>query len=446
MGGRRYRFLAPVLALFTILTPQAGLALESPTPSPGQGASAQAPSTPVDALGALNESLKSENERLNTLNEVLHAEIEALKQENALLRSQLEAAQKQIQELQVKAAASESKTVQELAERLSSQVFRVDIFDYGGRLIGSGSAVAVTTTDVVTNYHVVADAWKAELVTEGGTRHPVLGMTAFNQSQDLALLRVSGPLEPVTRRTTPVKTGEEVVAIGSPVGLINTVSTGIVSAVRNVNGMEVIQVSAPISSGSSGGGLFDRQGNLMGITFAAVDGAQNLNFAIPVRYVEHLMAQVGSPQDLPGVRRVTPENLVAVLQQSHPVLNLNGHEIAFQYDLVLDGSAGDGPVYAAIIMDSEQYYQFLSGMVIGDAEANLTTVENFVMEVAQVVDQAYPNQKVMVVLVHFGEYPTYPSVFDAGEIEYNPHTGTWWVFRPELIMYKLLGEWCSQWF
>lgn len=446
MGGWRYRFLAPMLALCTILTPQAGLALDSPAPSPGHGSSAQGRST-TDVLDALNQSLKSENETLKTLNEILRAENEALKQENALLRSQLEAAQKQIQELQVRPAAAESKTVQELAERLSSQVFRVDIFDYGGRLIGNGSAVAVTATDVVTNYHVVQDAWKAELVTQSGARFPVLGMTAFNQSQDLALLRVSGPLEPVTRRTTPVKTGEEVVAIGSPIGLINTVSTGIVSAVRNMNGMEVIQVSAPISPGSSGGGLFDRQGNLIGVTSAVVEGGQNLNFAIPVRYVEQLMAQVGAPQDLPGVHSVTPENLPAVLQQSYSVLELNGYQIGFQYETVLEPHAGAGDtfVYTAMIMDRDEYFRFASAMLTGHIDANVAAVEDFVLEVAQVVDLAYPNQDVMVVLVHFGEYRIYPEIFDYTEIEYDPTTESWWVFHPELMVWEWDGEWFMEW-
>ena len=174
------------------------------------------------------------------------------------------------------------------------------MFDYGGRLISTGSAVAVTEDEVVTNYHVVNEAWSAELVTESGGRIPVVGMTAFNEAWDLAVLQVSGRLEPVTIRTSPARIGEDVVAIGSPIGLTNTVSTGIVSARRSMDGFDVIQVSAPISQGSSGGGLFDRQGQLIGITFAYLKDGQNLNFAIPMQYVRQVLAQAGPPGICPA--------------------------------------------------------------------------------------------------------------------------------------------------
>ena len=85
-----------------------------------------------------------------------------------------------------------------------------------------------------------------------------------------------------------VQKGEKVVAIGSPLGLMNVVSTGIFSAYNNVDGITDIQFTASISSGSSGGALFNNKGEIIGITYASYEAGQNLNLAVPVEFVEAL--------------------------------------------------------------------------------------------------------------------------------------------------------------
>lgn len=441
MRIRSVRILLPLLLTASLLVLPAGALAAG---SAAGETPAAAPAT-TDVLRELNEALKSENESLQMLNQILRAENEALKQENSLLRSELEKAQKRLMELEAKLGPAT--TVEALAAQLKPRVFRVDVYDYGGRLISTGSAVAVSPTDVVTNFHVVEKAWSAELVTEAGTRHTVLGLTAFDEARDLALLRVSGPLEPVTLRSTPARTGEEVVAIGSPVGLTNTVSTGIVSAVRTMDGMEVIQVTAPISHGSSGGGLFDREGNLIGITFAMLVEGQNLNFAIPVRYVQDLIAAAGPPGALPGVSRVTPENLIAVLRETLPALDLNGFQVAPEYYLVpLPRPApGQAPGVLAVVLDNAAWYNFLSGMLTGDLRANMKTVEDFMIKAGELTDQAYGELDVMLILVHIGEYRFYPSGFDYDEVEFDWETGMWQVFHPELILIEADGRWYWEW-
>jgi len=83
-----------------------------------------------------------------------------------------------------------------------------------------------------------------------------------------------------SRPYSHLSVGEPVYTIGSPSGLENTLGEGIVSGLRNKKGMKYIQTSAPISPGSSGGGLFDIYGNLVGITTFLLEDAQNLNFAL----------------------------------------------------------------------------------------------------------------------------------------------------------------------
>ncbi len=441
MRRRYHRWLLPVLAISLLLIPPGGgVALAA---SGQRAAAADAGSSMAEVLIDLNESLKSENETLRTLNAVLKAENEALKQENEVLRSQLEAAARRIQELEAAAGPS---TVEGLFAQLRTRVFRVDVFDYGGRLIGTGSAVAVTENSAITNYHVVEKAWSAELVTESGERIPVAGLTAFSEAWDLAVLQVRGRLQPVTIRTSPARVGEDVVAIGSPVGLINTVSTGIVSARRTMDGLDVIQVSAPISQGSSGGGLFDRQGLLVGVTFAYLKDGQNLNFAIPAEYGRQMLAQAGPLRDLPGVSRLTPENLVPVLYETHPALRLGEAEILLDYLLVPDSSAGYGqaPDVLWMVMDDEAYFDFLTAMLLSDdVAASEAAVQAFVQEVAFLFGKAYPGLDGTVFLAYIGEYSYRPWGYDY--VRYNPNTGTWLVIRPVLVYWREQGVWEPMW-
>ena len=82
------------------------------------------------------------------------------------------------------------------------------------------------------------------------------------------------------RKFADLAVGETVYTVGTPVGLQQTLGVGIISGLRRYKGLMLIQTTAPISSGSSGGGLFDSNGNLIGITTFLLKDAQNLNFAI----------------------------------------------------------------------------------------------------------------------------------------------------------------------
>ncbi len=177
-------------------------------------------------------------------------------------------------------------TPQELFRHVSPSVFAVDILDLHDTLVGRGSAVAVASNRVVTNRHVL-DAGFVYKVRQGGEswRASVIWVDA---DHDLAVLKADGLNAPsVPLRLLPAITvGERVYAIGTPEGLEQSLSEGIVSGLRDYEDGTVIQTSAPISPGSSGGGLFDIQGRLVGITtFGLVEG-QNLNFALPSQWVQ----------------------------------------------------------------------------------------------------------------------------------------------------------------
>jgi S1-C subfamily serine protease len=143
-----------------------------------------------------------------------------------------------------------------------------------------GSAVAISDRELVTNCHVLDSNVRAIVERDG--RKQNASLTSANPKADRCILTSESPL-PKWVRVRPyaeVKVGERAFSIGAPQGLEQTIAEGIVSAKRVIDGERLLQTSAPISRGSSGGGLFDAQGQLMGVTTWMRKDAQNLNFAI----------------------------------------------------------------------------------------------------------------------------------------------------------------------
>jgi Flp pilus assembly protein TadD len=173
----------------------------------------------------------------------------------------------------------------ELFKRLSPSVFVVETLDAKGTAIALGSAVSVAKDEVVTNRHVVEDG-KAWRVRQGDSIWTAR-IAFLDSGHDLCGLQVSGlSATPVTTRAvSTLSVGERVYAIGAPEGLELSLSEGLVSGLRKFEGVSFIQTTAPISHGSSGGGLFDAHGKLIGITTSTVKDGQNLNFAIPAELV-----------------------------------------------------------------------------------------------------------------------------------------------------------------
>ncbi|MCE2722140.1 MAG: serine protease [Betaproteobacteria bacterium] len=150
---------------------------------------------------------------------------------------------------------------------------------------GSGVVIRSVAGEsvVVTNAHVVPSGSIAFVVYPDGKMNSGFVLPRFPRV-DLAFIQVSATLKPASIRTTPVEIGSDVFAIGQPMGLTASISNGIVSAIRRgPGGVSLVQFTAPISPGSSGGGLFDANGSLVGITTSFVEGGQNLNFAVDGR-------------------------------------------------------------------------------------------------------------------------------------------------------------------
>ncbi|MBD2844275.1 trypsin-like peptidase domain-containing protein [Paenibacillus sp. IB182496] len=147
-----------------------------------------------------------------------------------------------------------------------------------------GSGVVIDEDLILTNYHVMADAASGTVYLWDGTAIEIAGITAYNEATDIAFVRTAEPLElePVTVGTTyELYKGDSIVAIGSPLGLQNTVSQGLISNFYYDEEIEYLQFNAPIDHGSSGGALFDENGFLVGITTSKIEGTSAaINFAV----------------------------------------------------------------------------------------------------------------------------------------------------------------------
>jgi serine protease Do len=159
---------------------------------------------------------------------------------------------------------------------------------------GLGSGFAVDKSGrVATNLHVLGGGSALTVVSADGRELSDVDVLAVDVGHDLAVLRVRGQtLAPLRLADSDrVQPGDHVVAIGHPLGLANTVSDGLVSAVRKIAAeLTVLQISAPISPGSSGGPLLDDHGDVIGVSTMVATEGQNLNFAIPSNALRPLLA------------------------------------------------------------------------------------------------------------------------------------------------------------
>jgi len=173
-----------------------------------------------------------------------------------------------------------------LIKRIKPSTVIIFTYNDNGEHLKQGSGFFISQNgDVITNYHVLQGASSAEIKTADEKTYPITYVLAGDAQSDLIRLSVNIPsssVHPLTLSKAIPEIGESIIVYGSPLGLESTVSDGIVSAIRDIPGYGmIIQITAPISPGSSGSPVLNLQGELIGIaSFQMVEG-QNLNFAIP---------------------------------------------------------------------------------------------------------------------------------------------------------------------
>ncbi len=172
---------------------------------------------------------------------------------------------------------------------LASSVVLILIHDAKGKVIGSGSGIMVGRDGyILTNSHVASGGRSYSVRIEEDERvYQTDEMIKYNSVLDLAILRIHRELTPIPiyQGREKLVRGQKVVAIGSPLGLFNSVSDGIISGFRVIDDVDMIQFTAPISHGSSGGAVLNMYGEVIGISTAGIDSGQNINLAVGYEYI-----------------------------------------------------------------------------------------------------------------------------------------------------------------
>lgn len=234
----------------------------------------------VRRTDALEQRLAKATAAVAAGDEALRAERSAL----ADVTTRVNGVGSRVGSLEAAALDAKNHTVAKTADMVKRSVVTVE----SGDGLGSGFAVASAGgyTSIVTNFHVIADRWtngRRDVNVRFGDGTWPGTIVRVNEVHDLALIRTSATFATLNVRRSRPAVGDAVLAVGSPLGLEGSVSTGIVSAIRREAGNDLIQTTAAINPGNSGGPLVDRDGAVIGINEMKLVGAgvEGLAFAIP---------------------------------------------------------------------------------------------------------------------------------------------------------------------
>ncbi len=194
------------------------------------------------------------------------------------------------------------RSLAEVTEQVKPAVVNIQLLDAADEIVSQGTGFFVVRDDLVaTNHHVIDGAQKVRVTLADGRVFDAPGVVAEQEDRDLALLKLAqktGAPQLALGSTKGLQQGTDVLVIGNPTGLSGTLSSGVVSALRE-RGLEgetgvfagrLVQITAPISPGSSGSPVVTMDGAVIGVAVGQRTSGQNLNFVVPVEDLAHLLA------------------------------------------------------------------------------------------------------------------------------------------------------------
>jgi len=344
-------------------------------------------------------------------------------------------------------AKLEVKNIRKLLSKteVSSQsvsTVKVIYYDINDIEIGNGSGFIISSDgQVVTNYHVIDMVPKLKVVASDGKEYDVLGVTAYNVNYDLAVLKLKNADNmPAVKlgNSDDLKLGEEVVAIGYPLGLQVTVTFGNVSSLNTPGGLyrtnqKDIQITSPISAGNSGGPLFNMYGEVVGINYSTIINAQNMNYSIPINQLK------------PMISSKSIKSLSDVIREVYPTMTYPQYSSYLFFNLT-DTKSGEylfsiTDVYA---LEPEEYPNelniFLSlnplkyaEILMAEFEGNKQLVEKWLDTIYKSAKAKYPNKEIYIVVALDWSFNTRPEGYTDKEVYYNTDTRRWEVYRVKIV-------------
>ena len=210
----------------------------------------------------------------------------------------------------------------EITKKITPAVVLVTGLTNDGKVLGSGFVLS-GDGKIATNLHVIQDLRSGGVQLASGEKFDLVSVLAFDERKDIAVVKIAGfDLPSVTLgNSNSVQVGEPVLTMGSPLGLQGSVTTGVVSSIRDDpfgGGFKMIQTDASVNPGNSGGPLVNQKAEVVGIIRYKIGGTENLNFAVPVNYLRGMLEAPLTPMSLDELRAKLAKK-TDVFQQSDSI-------------------------------------------------------------------------------------------------------------------------------
>ena len=330
---------------------------------------------------------------------------------------------------QAEDAGGNELSVEEIS-RYAPSVLLLTCYDSSGNAICTGTAFFVDDNGtLVTNYHVVAGAASIKARTDAGDEFTANTMLAYDAAKDIAVLGSNASNTPPLQLgdSDTVALGQSVVAIGNPLGLQNTVSSGIVSSIRRLSDgalTKEFQITTPLSHGSSGGPLFNSAGEVIGITYASLDLGQNINFAIPINEIKPLLEQkkARTLQEVAAEQAVALQTLSNRLMQKYSAPTIVGQQIAIDEIEIEQDEEDYTTLYCFISLENKTSIAALKSAWA--STSGRQQLQNWCYDIVSSIREEYPDYEI------FGAVTAY-QIFDIPPDEdfeikkKDPDTGKW---------------------
>lgn len=290
---------------------------------------------------------------------------------------------------------------------------------------GLGSGVIVGNGLILTNIHLIKEATEAKVVLTSGKSFSVAGIVDQLSDHDIALIKTAekfgiGSVKFGT--TKALEKGQRIITIGSPIGLQNSVSDGIISGFRRLKDKtNVIQTTATIYYGSSGGGMFNLNGELVGITTGTFNDKVNLNYAISIdqlkpwlkKYQNQLFEELNT-RPLPGVEK---KQIHQQLAEKFGEIATTKGSFSLNYNPV--GILNETYVITALI-DSKDYKTYTSQYSVVKPD-----VSKWIDQIIEELTTILPRKKVLFTIYYWDSFENMPKEFPENELHYK--SGKWFV-------------------
>jgi S1-C subfamily serine protease len=218
-------------------------------------------------------------------------------------------------------AAAQARTPREIAANARPSLLVVRALGADGDTVGLGTGFVISPDGMfVTNYHVIEEASKLAVESLDGLRFDRVSLVNADPVHDVAVLKVTGHNMHALRlgQDGLAEIGDRVYVMGNPLGMEGTFSDGLISGLRPVEGVSMLQISAPISPGSSGGPVMNERGEVIGVATMMVMGGQNLNMAVPARYLRPMVAARAEPRPFSSALLVSNPSGGLAMVGDHP--------------------------------------------------------------------------------------------------------------------------------